>query len=79
MEPSYIILYVEPSYIPIVKVRLSSRDLVQKAVKQAGRLKRAGDGEYEGVYQGVETAACAQSGAQYPGDVEGSQPPHGEG
>ena len=41
---------LNPSYIPIVKVRLSSRDLVQKAVKQAGRLKREGDGEYDRVF-----------------------------
>ena len=41
---------LNPSYIPIVKVRLGSRDMVQKAVKQAGRLKREGDEGYDRVY-----------------------------
>ena len=31
-----------PSYVPIIKVRLENREVVQKAIKQSGRLRRAG-------------------------------------
>ena len=31
-----------PSYVPIIKVRLENREVVQKAIKQSGRLSRAG-------------------------------------